>query len=408
MSTEYRTPKCSIIEVDGSKIIKAWNQGVPFEEKAIEQLKNTARMPFVKPYLAAMPDCHWGMGSTVGSVVPTVDAIMPACVGVDIGCGMIAVRVEGASGLDSLPALRAALEKAIPHGRTNNGRPGDRGAWHDIPEDIQNIWNNEFAESAERLYERHPKARNQGQERHLGTLGTGNHFVEVCLDRDSKCWIVIHSGSRGLGNRIGSYFTQMAKEMCTRFHVQLPDPDLAFIPKGEPEFGEYIGALHLAQKFAWRNREIMMGRALEVLGGTEVERVHCHHNFMAEEKHFGQTVLLTRKGAVRANVNDMVIIPGSMGARTYIARGLGSRDSFHSCSHGAGRAMGRNEAKRRFTVEDHIKATEGVECHKGAEVVDETPGAYKDIDAVMLAQTDLIEPVYVLKQIVCVKGLGDK
>jgi tRNA-splicing ligase RtcB len=219
--------------------------------------------------------------------------------------------------------------------------------------------------------------------------------------------VVLHSGSRGMGNRIGTYFIETAKRRCETDRVELPNADLAFLKEGTQEFTDYVQALHLAQKFAWENRLIMMSAILLRLSLALKEQVHCHHNYMAVETHFGEELMVTRKGAVRAGVGEMGIIPGSMGAKSYIVRGLGSEHSYCSCSHGAGRAMGRNAAMAKFTVEDHIKATEGVECHKGIEVLDETPGAYKDIDAVMAAQTDLVEVVHTLKQVICVKGLGE-
>lgn len=420
------------IKHDGkSFIVKAWNKGVPFEEKAVNQLYNVAKMPFVQPYIAAMPDTHWGMGCTVGSVIPAVGAIMPAAVGVDIGCGMMACRtlLEADRVKQCLPILFKEISDAVPHGRTNNGGEGDRGAWHNVPEDIHKIWLDEFADdtsgwpSEGSRYSvfaptRHPGALSRNAEKHLGTLGTGNHFIELSEDEENRIWVVLHSGSRGFGNRIGTYFTNLAKQKCEQWFVRLPDKDLAYFPQGTEEFNDYLKALHLAQKYAWRNREIMMGRIMKAIYPTAWpsnqltvayadKEVHCHHNYMAEEKHFGKNVLLTRKGAVRADVSDLVIIPGSMGARTYIARGLGNPHSFKSCSHGAGRAMSRTEAIKRFTVEDHIAATAGVECHKGKEVLDETPACYKDIDAVMAAQTDLVTPVHIMKQILCVKGLGE-
>jgi tRNA-splicing ligase RtcB len=394
---------CTVIETDGVPV-KMWNKGVQFEEKAIGQLKNVANMPFVVPYVAAMPDCHWGMGGPVGAVIPTIDAIIPAAVGVDIGCGMMAVRIADTE-LGDLAAIRNELERVVPHGRTNNGGEGDRGAWRDVPEDILSIWYSEFGDDEENLRMRgHDGAISRNSHRQLGTLGTGNHFIEICRDESDVTWIVLHSGSRGFGNKIGSYFTKAAKDLCKRFFVELADPDLAFIPKGDPLYSDYISALHLAQRYAWRNREIMMARAIAVLNGNELERIHCHHNYMAEERHFGKDVILTRKGAVDASEGKLVIIPGSMGAATYIAKGLGSRDSFHSCSHGAGRSMGRRQAEKTITPEQHKAALAGIECHSGAETIDESPSAYKNIDLVMAAQTDLVEPVHVLHQIVNVKG----
>lgn len=404
-----------VVENEG-KIIKVWKKGVQFDDNTIQQYKNISKLPFVLPYAAAMADSHLGKGGPVGAVIPMVGAISPSICGVDIGCGMMACRtlLEADRVKQCLPLLFKEISDAVPHGRTNNGGQGDRGAWHNVPEDIQSIWDVEFKDSVSNLFgftsNGHSKALSTNAEKHLGTLGTGNHFIELSEDEENQIWVVLHSGSRGFGNRIGTYFTNLAKEKCKQWFVQLPDPDLAYFPQGTQEFNDYLKALNLAQKYAWRNREIMMERVLGRVSPFQpfaAETIHCHHNYMAEETHFGKKVLLTRKGAVRAGVDDYVIIPGSMGARTYIARGLGSVHSFKSCSHGAGRAMSRTQAIKQFTVQDHILATEGVECHKGTEVLDETPGAYKDIDAVMEAQKDLVEPIHVLKALVCVKGLGE-
>jgi tRNA-splicing ligase RtcB len=401
-----------IIESTGTPI-KAWTRGVQVEEVAKQQLRNLAGMPFIHKHIAAMPDVHWGMGATVGSVIATKGAIIPAAVGVDIGCGMAAQRTTlTASDLpDNLFGLRSAIESRIPHGRTNNGGPGDRGAWGDSVPELAELDTHMWGLSA--IAEKHPKiaqaaarARN-----HAGTLGTGNHFVEVCLDEEQRVWIMLHSGSRGIGNRIGSYFIELAKQDMRRWFINLPDEDLAYFPEGSELFDEYRNAVSWAQGFARINREIMMAAALEALAESvpkpftcDCGAVNCHHNYVSEERHFGENVLVTRKGAVRAGEGDLGIIPGSMGAKSFIVRGKGNRDSFCSCSHGAGRAMSRGEAKKRFTVEDHIKATEGVECRKDEEVIDETPAAYKDIDAVMAAQSDLVEVVHTLRQVVCVKG----
>lgn len=386
--------------------IKAWMNGVQFEDIAIEQLKNVADMPFVKPYVAAMPDTHWGMGCTVGSVVPTVGAIMPAAVGVDIGCGMMAVLTNADKNTfkDHLPELRKSIENAIPHGRTNDGKPGDRGAWGNIPNDVQQVWNEHFHVRYEKLCKKHPGARSKNAVTQLGTLGTGNHFIEVALDEQDRVWFVLHSGSRGLGNRIGQYFTKLAKETCVKKGIELVDQNLAYLEVGDSNYDDYIEALHLAQDFALANRRTMMFSIFNVVQMQWVRSIECHHNYMSLENHFGQDVILTRKGAVDASTDKMVIIPGSMGARTYIARGLGSSHSFRSCSHGAGRAMGRKAAIRDITPEQHLAALQGIECHSGPETIDESPAAYKSIDAVMAAQTDLVEPVHILRQIVNVKG----
>ncbi len=398
-------------------LIKAWVDGVQVEDQARAQLDNIAAMPFIHKHIAIMPDVHWGMGATVGSVIPTKGAIIPAAVGVDIGCGMMAVRTSlTASDLpDNLFGLRTAIEKRVPHGRTDNGGANDRGAWGELTEEGSEWWW-KLADDLKPIVEKHPKLVQAAARApmHLGTLGTGNHFIEVCLDEDQRVWMMLHSGSRGIGNRIGSYFIEKAKEDMRRWFINLPDDDLAYIPQGSELFGEYMKGVAWAQGFARLNRELMMSAALEALSVTvpkvftcDCEAVNCHHNYVSQERHFGADVLLTRKGAVSAQEGQLGIIPGSMGAKSFIVRGKGGaagREAFFSCSHGAGRAMSRGEAKRRFTMEDHAKAVAGVECRMDEDVIDETPGAYKDIDAVMAAQSDLVEIVHTLKQVVCVKG----
>ena len=400
-----------IYEATDGVPIKHWTRGVQLEDAAHEQLRNTAQMPFIHKHIAAMPDVHWGMGATIGSVIPTKGAIIPAAVGVDIGCGMMAVQTTlGAKDLpDSLLAVRTAIEAAVPHGRTDNGGRNDRGAYGTISNHVNLIWADKFHDGYTQICERHPKAKAFNTVNHLGTLGSGNHFIEMCLDEQDCIWFMLHSGSRGVGNRIGMYFIQAAKKDMERWFINLPDKDLAYITEGSPLFGDYVKAVFWAQKFAEVNRELMMSAVIESVGrilpfDVSDATVSCHHNYIARENHFGENVWLTRKGAVRARKGDLGIIPGSMGARSFIVRGLGNADSFHSCSHGAGRAMSRTQAKRQFTLEDHAKATEGVECRKDAEVIDETPGAYKNIDDVMAAQSDLVEVIHTLRQVVCVKG----
>lgn len=407
--------KFEVIDAGNGRFIKAWRRGVKFEDKAIEQLKNTAQLPFIFRHISAMPDTHWGMGSTVGTVLPTKGAVVPAAVGVDIGCGMAAVHINvRREDLGDLHEVRLAIEKAVPAGRTNNGGVGDRGAWHDIPKSIMDIWESKFKLRYDDLVAHHPGAKAHNTVNQLGTLGTGNHFIELAEDENSGVWIVLHSGSRGMGNKIGQYFTNVAKAMCEAMFIKLPDPDLAYLPESSQEFKDYRNAVTLAQDFALENREIMLQSILNALTDylnkviIEREKVQCHHNYISWENHYGENVIVTRKGAVRARLGDLGIIPGSMGTATYLVKGLGNPDSFHTCSHGAGRAMSRTQAERVFTVEDHIKATEGVECLKDASVLDETPGAYKDIDAVMAAQSDLVEVVHTLKQFVNVKGTSDK
>jgi tRNA-splicing ligase RtcB (3'-phosphate/5'-hydroxy nucleic acid ligase) len=407
------SPAHQVIHVEGGSPIRAWTIGVPFEAEARAQVERIARLPFIHRHVAVMPDVHLGKGATVGSVIATKRAIIPAAVGVDIGCGMMAVRTSlRASALpDDLRGVRTAIEAAVPHGRTDNGGRNDRGAWRDPPAANVEAWNG-LRPGYERMIAKHPKLNRGSHLGHLGTLGTGNHFIEVCLDEVDHVWIVLHSGSRGVGNRIGSYFIEVAKEDMRRWFVNLPDQDLAYLPEGSEHFDEYVEAVHWAQEYARINRELMMSALIDGIRATgelpafeaRLEAVNCHHNYVARENHFGENVFVTRKGAVRARRGDLGIIPGSMGARSYIVRGLGNDASFHSCSHGAGRAMSRNEARRRFTVADHVAATAGIECRKDEDVIDETPMAYKSIGQVMEAQRDLVEVAHTLRQVVCVKG----
>ncbi len=403
----------NLIQPENGVPIKAWTRGVPLEAEAEKQLRNVARLPFVYKWVAAMPDVHWGIGATVGSVIPTQGAIVPAAVGVDIGCGMMAVETTlGAAQLpDNLRGLRTAIEKAVPHGRTNNGRRGDRGAWGEIPQRQIGVWR-QLERGYKAITEKYPRLDRGNDVNHLGTLGTGNHFIEVCLDENDRVWFMLHSGSRGVGNRIGTFFIELAKNDLREQLKNLPDKDLAYFKEGSEHFEDYVHAVAWAQEFAFYNRKLMMEQLVDAVAESgEVPRfsltttaVNCHHNYVAREQHYGRSVLVTRKGAVRAGKGDLGIIPGSMGARSFIVRGLGNPESFESCSHGAGRLMSRNEAKRRFTLADHIRATAGVECRKDSDVIDETPMAYKPIDDVMNAQQDLIEVVHTLRQVVCEKG----
>jgi len=388
----------------GAAPIKSWTKGVPIEDQALQQLKNVASLPFIYRHVAAMPDVHWGMGATVGSVIPTKGAIVPAAVGVDIGCGMAAMRTSLTS--HDLPAklapLREAIERAVPVGFAVN---------QTVDGSAKPIWEERFEVGHTWLMEKYPKVSTK---RHpsfqLGSLGGGNHFLEVCLDEEDRVWVMLHSGSRGIGNRIGTEFIQLAKKDMERNNIHLPDKNLAYLKEGAENFDDYVTALGWAQDFAAANREIMMERVLRVMRKalkrfkTEKAAINCHHNYAWKETHFGEEIWITRKGAVRAREGDLGIIPGSMGARSFIVRGRGNPEAFQSCSHGAGRAMSRKAAKERFTLKDHRAATEGVECRKDAGVIDETPGAYKDIDAVMAAQADLVKVVHTLKQVVCVKG----
>ncbi|ASF44806.1 RtcB family protein [Methylovulum psychrotolerans] len=406
-------PNYEVTHVSGGVPIKTWTRGVPFEEQAREQLINISRLPFIHKWIAAMPDVHLGKGATVGSVVPTLNAIIPAAVGVDIGCGMMAVKTEiRAEQLpDSLRDVRHAIERAVPHGRDMHPGRRDKGSWHDLPEEIAQVWNLQLAEPFSQLCEKHKVLKNTNNAKHLGTLGTGNHFIEVCLDESDAVWVMLHSGSRGVGNRIGTHFIELAQKEMQRWFIQLPDRDLAYLPEGSEYFADYVQAVEWAQRYAQLNRDMMMQRVLSTLSlslglnfNAQVAAVNCHHNYVSREHHYGKDVLLTRKGAVRAGLGEWGIIPGSMGAKSFIVRGLGNEESFCSCSHGAGRVMSRTAAIKNVSVAEHVAATEGVECRKDKSVIDETPSAYKPIEQVMAAQSDLVEIMHTLKQVVCVKG----
>ncbi|MBL8482090.1 MAG: RtcB family protein [Rhodocyclaceae bacterium] len=401
-----------ILEVEHGKPIKMWTAGVPVEDEARAQLMNTARMPFIHSHIAVMPDVHLGKGSTIGSVIPTRGAIIPAAVGVDIGCGMMAAcsSLTAADLPDSLHALRAAIERAVPCGRTPPRKGRDVGAWENPPAAVDAAWA-ELLPGFARITEKYPRLKNTNNRQHLGTLGTGNHFIEVCLDQAERVWFMLHSGSRGVGNAIGSLFITLAQDDMREHIANLPDRDLAYFREGSAHFDDYVEAVGWAQDYARTNRQLMMQAVVAATRSVitkpftaAVEAVNCHHNYVQRETHFGTELLVTRKGAVSARRGELGIIPGSMGAKSFIVRGLGNAESFCSCSHGAGRSMSRNAAKRRFSVEDQVRATAHVECRKDAAVIDEIPMAYKDIDAVMRAQRELVEIVHTLRQVVCVKG----
>ena len=377
------------------------------DEASIQQLGNMAQLPFIHSHIAAMPDVHVGIGATVGSVIPMRGAIVPAAVGVDIGCGMNAVRLSlKANDLpDNLYKLRAAIEKSVPVGFEEHNEPS-----------VQAATVNNMAAHLKRITDKHPgimKMQRNFQNtwgRQLGTLGGGNHFIELCLDEQDDVWVMLHSGSRGIGNKIGQYFIEKAKKDMGKVLGNLPDKDLAYFTEGTQHFEDYVEAVGWAQDYAMLNRREMMRLVLEALQKhlpkftTTQEAINCHHNYVQQEQHFGQEVYVTRKGAISAQLGQLGIIPGSMGAKSYIVRGLGNPQSFCSCSHGAGRRMSRTEAKRRFNALDLEQQTQGIECRKDKGVVDEIPAAYKDIDTVMQHQTDLVEVVHTLRQIICIKG----
>ena len=385
--------------------VKIWTDDV--DERSIEQLSNIAKMPFIHHHVAAMPDVHLGIGATIGSVIATHKAIIPAAVGVDIGCGMLACRLSiTANELDevSLKKVFDQISRDVPVGR---GQHQDKRALLDVAKP--------FEPRLTALLQKHPQLlKSFGKEskwvNQMGTLGGGNHFIEVCLDEENCVWMMLHSGSRGLGNAMADYFIKLARKDMERWMINLPDRDLAYFPEGSEHFGDYIEAVMLAQEYAAQNRQSMADLVLAAmkrhLPPFEVtsEIVNCHHNYVDIEYHYGANVFVTRKGAIRARQGDLGIIPGSMGARSFIVSGKGNPESFCSCSHGAGRKMSRTQAEKEFTEADLIAQTEGVVCRKDKGVIDEIPGAYKDIDQVMRNQSDLVDILHTLKQVLCVKG----
>lgn len=373
------------------------------EAQALDQAKRSARLPFVEGHLALMPDAHWGMGATIGSVIPTRGAIIPAAVGVDIGCGMIAVETTstGDNLPDDLDALMPLIEERVPAG-VGQGHIRNSGA-------------------AERWYGQRPLPDSNPERpfhdkrvmkvlEQFGTLGSGNHFLEVCLDERDIVWVVLHSGSRGMGNKLAQGHIKTAKKLAEQWFIPLEDPDLAYLVQGTPEFGAYIRDMNWAQDYALANRERMMDEALrslfELMPGVEARRINCHHNFTVNERHMGKNLWVTRKGAIRARTDDAGVIPGSMGTRSYIVKGKGNPASFDSCSHGAGRKMSRGQARKTFTEADLTEAMgDRAWNHDHAKtLLDEHPGAYKDIDQVMEAQADLVEIEHTLRQVFNYKG----
>ncbi|ENU86346.1 MAG: RtcB family protein [Acinetobacter sp.] len=377
------------------------------DSDSIEQLKKMAQLQFIYSHIAVMPDVHVGKGATVGSVIPTKNAIIPAAVGVDIGCGMNAVRLNlKASQLpDNLAPLRHAIERKVPVGFELHKQIKAKAS-SIIP----------LEKRLQPIIQKHPglvrmlRKFDATWQKQLGTLGGGNHFIELCLDENQDVWIMLHSGSRGLGNVIGTYFIELAKKEAQHRFGHVPDKDLSYFAEGSASFNDYVEAVEWAQNYAFENRREMMRLILEAIRPLlppfqmTKEAINCHHNYVSRENHFGKDLLITRKGAIRAGQDELGIIPGSMGARSYIVKGKANPESFCSCSHGAGRKMSRNKAKLLFSQDDLIQQTQGIECRKDAGVIDEIPSAYKDIDQVMANQSDLIEIVHTLKQILCIKG----
>ena len=394
--------------------LKSWTSGVDIDWESVNQLRNIAQLPILAGHVAVMPDVHLGKGATVGSVIPTTAAIIPAAVGVDIGCGMIALRTDlRANELpDSLARLRSRIEARVPVGFNHHDSPvnplhdGLRGRC---------LVNSGKALSGRydklAIMERIGKFDHQRVFRQLGTLGGGNHFIELCLDEANDVWVMLHSGSRNIGKTIGECAIHMARKIAEAKATHLKDKDLAWLDEGTVEFDMYVEGLRWAQDYAAHNRSLMMHAVLLAVReefGREVATfegaINCHHNYANVEEHFGKQVWVTRKGAVSARRGELGIIPGSMGAKSYIVRGKGNEDAYCSCSHGAGRRLSRGAAKRAYTLADLAAQTAGVECRKDEGVLDEIPGAYKDIDTVMAAQTDLVEVVHTLKQVMCIKG----
>lgn len=398
-------------DVPGGAPLKLWAKGVHVGDEAIQQMVNVARLPIIHGHVAAMPDCHWGMGATVGSVIPTRAAIIPAAVGVDIGCGMMAwkLTLKAKDLPDSLAKLRSDIERAVPHGFISTKGRARKGGWEVVPDSVGSRWR-DLEEGYRRIIDKHPRISHKTPAHQLGSLGTGNHFIEVCLDENDDVWVMLHSGSRGPGNNIGRYFIELAKKDMRAHIANLPDENLAYLSEGTTHFDDYVEALMWAQDYAWENRQAMMDAVLRTLRKHLPKfkigdmAVNCHHNYATVEHHYGADVWVTRKGAVRARAGDLGIIPGSMGTGSFIVRGKGNAESLCSCSHGAGRAMSRTQAKQQITLADHRAATEGIECRKDKDVIDESPAAYKDISAVIAAQSDLIEVVHHLRQVLNVKG----
>ncbi len=390
-----------VIQEKNNRPIKIWTDDI--DPEALDQLRNVSTLPFVHPHgVVAMPDVHVGIGATVGSVIATDSAVIPAAVGVDIGCGINAVRLSlKATDLpDNLAPIRHQIEHSVPLG------PGGRHKRKSMPD-----FDPDLANRLKNITRKHPKLERRDVQAQIGTLGSGNHFIEICLDENQDVWVMLHSGSRGIGNLIGRYFIERAKRHMEHLGIQLPDQNLAYLPDDTEDFTDYVEAVQWAQDYAFENRRVMMDRTLAAMRrhiktpfSITKEAINCHHNYVEQEEHFGKKLWVTRKGAIRARDGDLGVIPGSMGQRSYIVRGKGNLDSYCSCAHGAGRQLSRRAARERFTVADLRAQTDGIECRKDAGVLDEIPAAYKDIDEVMENQKDLVEVLHTLRQIVNVKG----
>lgn len=407
-----------VITSDNHKPIKMWTRGVDADDVSMNQLRNVASLPFIYRHVSVMPDVHCGWGATIGSVIPTVGAIIPAAVGSDIGCGMAGIRINGVTKENVMPLVNKTYDKI------NREIPlGFKKHKHNLiakQEDIMDEYGVGIDFILALIEERHPRIAktNKGKQlimrdlilQQFGTLGGGNHFIELCFDEDGAAWVILHSGSRRIGKQISDHFIERAKELMEAYYISLPDPDLAFLAKDSLEYTDYVLAMNWAQQYARANRARMLNVVTEIVAndynGTPDEDtyINCHHNFAEIEHHFGRNVLVTRKGATRARLNDKIIIPGSMGSSSYVCVGKGNEESFTSCSHGAGRVMGRREAKRAVSMGDHIAAMGDVVARVDPEVIEETPAAYKPIESVMAAQKDLVDVKHVLKQVLCVKG----
>ena len=408
--TTYRQDNCNI--TIGAKFpIKEWTVGVEMEDHARAQLHNVANLPFIYKHIAVLPDAHAGIGCVVGSVVPTTKAISPAFVGVDLGCGCIAQKTTLKRSMlpSDLAALRKVIEQSIPHGFVAKGR--DPGSWGNPPTEVNIAWM-ELEPGYKKIIEKHSKCTHKDPVSQFGTLGSGNHAYEVCYDENEEVWLLIHSGSRGPGNKMASYFISLAKQNMKKYYITLPDENLAYLPEGTDDFDDYMQVINWAQRYAKINRELMITLSAKGIVKSKLvpkfeltdDVVHCHHNYVSRENHFKHNVYVTRKGAISAKKGELGIILANMGTPSYIVSGLGNKESFMSASHGAGRRMSRTEAKQTFTLKDHKESVTGVECRLDKDILDETPKAYKDINAVMKAQEDLVEKVHELRQVICVKG----